>query len=89
VCEGSFFPTSSPTFVVDGVFDDSYSNRGLTPNFVLHTYTHTHTHTHIYIIPIRFIFHISYITLSLPCNPLPTPLKAIARRFFVLFHIGI
>jgi hypothetical protein len=25
--EGSFFPISLPTFVVDGVFDDSYSNR--------------------------------------------------------------
>jgi hypothetical protein len=23
-----FFPTSSPTFVVGGVFDDSYSKRG-------------------------------------------------------------
>jgi hypothetical protein len=26
--EGSVFPASSPTFVVGGVFDDSYSNRG-------------------------------------------------------------
>jgi hypothetical protein len=26
--EGSFFPTSSPTFFVGGVFDDNYSNRG-------------------------------------------------------------
>jgi hypothetical protein len=26
--EGSFFPTSSPTPVVVGVFDDRYSNRG-------------------------------------------------------------
>jgi hypothetical protein len=25
--EGFFFPTSSPTFVVGGVFDDSYSYR--------------------------------------------------------------
>jgi hypothetical protein len=25
VNEGSFFPTSSPTFVVGGVFEDSYS----------------------------------------------------------------
>jgi hypothetical protein len=28
VYEGSFSPTSSPTPVVSGVFDDSYSNRG-------------------------------------------------------------
>jgi hypothetical protein len=28
VYEDSIFPTSSPTFVVDGVFDDGYSNRG-------------------------------------------------------------
>jgi hypothetical protein len=28
VCEGSFFSTSSPTFVVGGVLDSSYSNRG-------------------------------------------------------------
>jgi hypothetical protein len=28
VYEGSFFPASSPTFVVDGVVDDTYSNRG-------------------------------------------------------------
>jgi hypothetical protein len=27
VYEGSFFPTSSPTPVVGGVFDDGYSNR--------------------------------------------------------------
>jgi hypothetical protein len=27
VYEGSFFPTSLPTFVVGGVFDDSYSNK--------------------------------------------------------------
>jgi hypothetical protein len=26
--EGSFFPTSSPTPVVGGVFDDGYSNMG-------------------------------------------------------------
>jgi hypothetical protein len=26
--KGSFFPTSSPTHVGGGVFDDSYSNRG-------------------------------------------------------------
>jgi hypothetical protein len=28
VYEGSFFPTSSPTHIVGGVFDDGYSNRG-------------------------------------------------------------
>jgi hypothetical protein len=28
VYEGSFLPTSSPTPVVGGVFDDKYSNRG-------------------------------------------------------------
>jgi hypothetical protein len=28
VYKGSFFPTSSPTPVGGGVFDDSYSNRG-------------------------------------------------------------
>jgi hypothetical protein len=28
VYEGCFFPTSSPTFVVGGILDDSYSNRG-------------------------------------------------------------
>jgi hypothetical protein len=28
VYEGSFFPTSLPKFVIGGVFDDSYSNRG-------------------------------------------------------------
>jgi hypothetical protein len=28
VYEDSFFLTYSPEFVVDGVFDDSYSNRG-------------------------------------------------------------
>jgi hypothetical protein len=28
VYEGSFSLTSSPTFVVRGVFDDSYPNRG-------------------------------------------------------------
>jgi hypothetical protein len=28
VYEGSFFPTSLPTFDVGGVFDDSYSNKG-------------------------------------------------------------
>jgi hypothetical protein len=27
VFEGSFSPTSLPTFVVGGVFDDSYSNK--------------------------------------------------------------
>jgi hypothetical protein len=27
VYEGSFFPASSPTFVVGGVLDDSYFNR--------------------------------------------------------------
>jgi hypothetical protein len=26
--EGSFFPTSLPTFVGGSVFDDSYSNKG-------------------------------------------------------------
>jgi hypothetical protein len=26
--EGSFFSTSLPAFIVGGVFDDSYSNRG-------------------------------------------------------------
>jgi hypothetical protein len=26
--EGSFFPTSLPTNVIGGVFDDGYSNRG-------------------------------------------------------------
>jgi hypothetical protein len=30
--ESSFFPTSSPTPVGDGVFDDSYSNRGKVEN---------------------------------------------------------
>jgi hypothetical protein len=28
VYEGSFFPTSLPTHVVGGVFDEGYSNRG-------------------------------------------------------------
>jgi hypothetical protein len=28
VYKGSFFPTSSPTHVVGGIFDDGYSNRG-------------------------------------------------------------
>jgi hypothetical protein len=28
VYEGYFFPTSLPTFVVSGVLDDRYSNRG-------------------------------------------------------------
>jgi hypothetical protein len=28
VHKGSFFPTSSPTPIVGGVFDDGYSNRG-------------------------------------------------------------
>jgi hypothetical protein len=28
VYEDSFFPISSPTFVVYGVFDDGYSNKG-------------------------------------------------------------
>jgi hypothetical protein len=28
VYKSSFFPTSSPTHVVGGVFDDSYSNGG-------------------------------------------------------------
>jgi hypothetical protein len=28
VYEGSFFPTASLTFVVGGVLDDGYSNRG-------------------------------------------------------------
>jgi hypothetical protein len=27
VYEGSFFPTTSPTFFVGGVLDESYSNR--------------------------------------------------------------
>jgi hypothetical protein len=26
--KGSFFPTISPTPIVDGIFDDGYSNRG-------------------------------------------------------------
>jgi hypothetical protein len=39
---------------------------------------------------IRLILYNSYITLSfLTLNPFPTPLKAIARGFFVLFHIGV
>jgi hypothetical protein len=41
-------------------------------------------------IPIRLLLYISYIApLSLPLNPLPVPLKTIARGFFVLFHIAI
>jgi hypothetical protein len=39
-------------------------------------------------IPIRFIVYITYIALS-SLNPLPTPLKTIARDFLVLFHISI
>jgi hypothetical protein len=40
-------------------------------------------------IPIRFILYIIFIApLSLPLNPCPTPLKAIARGFLVLFHTG-
>jgi hypothetical protein len=40
---------------------------------------------------IRLILYISYIAppSSLPFGSLPTPLKAIARGFLVLFHIGI
>jgi hypothetical protein len=41
-------------------------------------------------IPIRLILYIIYIALSsLRLNPLPKPLKAVARGFLVLFHIGI
>jgi hypothetical protein len=39
-------------------------------------------------IPIRLILYISYIT-PISSNPSAAPLKAIARGFFVLFHIGI
>jgi hypothetical protein len=41
-------------------------------------------------IPIRLILYISY-TASIvsPLNPLKAPLRAIARGFLVLFHIGI
>jgi hypothetical protein len=39
---------------------------------------------------IRLTLYIIYTPpLSLPLNPLPTPLKAIARGFLVLFHIAI
>jgi hypothetical protein len=38
---------------------------------------------------IRFILYISYITpWSLPLNLLPASLRAIARGFFIVFHIG-
>jgi hypothetical protein len=41
-------------------------------------------------IPIRLILYSSYTApSSLPLNPLPIPLQAIAKGFFVLFHIGI
>jgi hypothetical protein len=39
---------------------------------------------------IRLIVYIIYIApIVSPSHPLPTPLKAIARGFLVLFHIGI
>jgi hypothetical protein len=42
------------------------------------------------IVLIRLILYIIYIApIATPPNPLPTPLKAIARGFLVLFHIGI
>jgi hypothetical protein len=41
-------------------------------------------------IPNRLILYIATSPpLSLPLNPFPTPLKAVARGFFVLFHVGI
>jgi hypothetical protein len=41
-------------------------------------------------IPVRPILYIVYIApIICPLNPLPTPLKAVARDFLVLFHIGI
>jgi hypothetical protein len=41
-------------------------------------------------IPIRLILYIIYIApIDSPPHPLFTPLKAIARGFLVLFHIGI
>jgi hypothetical protein len=39
---------------------------------------------------ITLILYISYIApIVSPTNLLPDPLKAIARDFFVLFHIGV
>jgi hypothetical protein len=40
-------------------------------------------------IPIRLILYIRSPPSSLHLNPLPTPLKAITRGFFVLPHISI
>jgi hypothetical protein len=40
-------------------------------------------------IPIRLILYISYIARCISPQPLPTPPKAIATGFLVLFHIGI
>jgi hypothetical protein len=39
---------------------------------------------------IKLILHINYIVpIICPLNPILTPLKAIIRGFFVLFHIDI
>jgi hypothetical protein len=39
---------------------------------------------------LRLILYISYTTsIVSPLNPLPTPLRAIARGFLVLLHVGI
>jgi hypothetical protein len=35
VYEGSLFPTSLPTFVVNGVFDDGYSNRSEVESYLV------------------------------------------------------
>jgi hypothetical protein len=41
-------------------------------------------------IPIKAILYINYIApIVSSSQPLPTLLKAIARDFFVLFHVGI
>jgi hypothetical protein len=41
-------------------------------------------------IPIRLVLYVGYIaSMSLPLGPLPTPLKAVARGFLVLFHTRI
>jgi hypothetical protein len=38
---------------------------------------------------VRLTLYLSYIAPIISLNHLPTTLKAIARGFFVLFHIGI
>jgi hypothetical protein len=41
-------------------------------------------------IPIRLILCVIYTApLTLPLSSLPAPLKAIARGFLVLFHVGL